>query len=677
MKRYTIKFISALLLLCICASLFFACRKEPTGDGAGESVADTSSQTEPDGPSDGGKPVAEGIPMSELSKYVIVYPQNASEMITEQVSVLTEAIRTRFGVLMMSKTDYINELSQTYRVGEHEILIGDTNREESDAFVGGLKYKDYGYKLIGKKIVISGVTDDSLEDAITMFISNVILGHLDSELSFMTEAQSKVVSIEYYHGNITLGGVDISEYRIVYPEGGTALERNLAEDLSYMFTETCGVIPLEVTSDVAAYSDGYEILVGKTNRLSKYSVSLGEGEGYYSSEGKLVSLWGNTALGNVCAVNALKSSVMRVPSSETLALEPVNGKIDADDDSTMSIMSFNVFSGKKEGFAPPDERKDEMAAVITKYLPDIVGLQEIHNDTILNSVLTEEGFCGLLDYYDYTCYSCPQQAYGHVWLDSPILYAKEKYSVVESGIKWLSQTPDIPSRYPGAYDPWVLSWAVFERRSDGLRFLVLNTHNEFKMQIWIEEAGIIGEFLKDYQDMPYILTGDLNRGYVDGMKWLLDCADLTDSKDMTDDLDYGGYTDGFIDYIMFNDYYADASRFEVNTWKPGGVEPSDHSAIYCEFSFNMDGTELSEKTPVTQSKDPGYGLDMEGYEFSAPIWFPNEPSDELEPVYPTPPMPEPEPEPEPTPNPETDIPVVDDTGETEDGDEYGRPNWFE
>ena len=142
MKRYTIKFISALLLLCICASLFFACRKEPTGDGAGESVADTSSQTEPDGPSDGGKPVAEGIPMSELSKYVIVYPQNASEMITEQVSVLTEAIRTRFGVLMMSKTDYINELSQTYRVGEHEILIGDTNREESDAFVGGLIYMD-------------------------------------------------------------------------------------------------------------------------------------------------------------------------------------------------------------------------------------------------------------------------------------------------------------------------------------------------------------------------------------------------------------------------------------------------------------------------------------------------------------------------------------------------------
>lgn len=671
MERYTLKFISALLLLCICASLLFACKREPVGDGEGESISDTSSLTEPNGPSDEEGNLDEEIPMSQLSKYTIVYPQNASDAITKQVAVLTEAVKTRFGVLMMSKTDYINEMSQTYRVGEHEILIGDTNREESDAFVGGLKYKDYGYKLIGKKVVISGVTDDSLEDAITMFISNVILGHLDSDLSFMTEAQSKVVRIEYYHDNIKLGGVDISEYRIVYPEGGTALERNLASDLSYMFTEICGVIPLEVTSDASPYSDGYEILVGKTNRLSEYSVPLEEGEGYYSSEGKLVCLWGNTTLGNVCAVNRLKTSVMGAPSSETLILEPVNGRIDADDDSTMSIMSFNVFSGKKEGFDPPDERKDEMAAVIAKYLPDIVGLQEMHNDTVLNSVLTEEGFCGLLDYYDYICYSCPQQEYGHVWLDSPILYAKEKYSVVDSGIRWLSQTPDIPSRYPGAYDPWVLSWTVLERKSDGLNFLVLNTHNEFKMQIWIEEAGLIGEFLRDYQDMPYILTGDLNRGYADGMKWLIDCAGLTDSKDMANELDYGGYTDGFIDYIMFNDYYADVSRFAVNTWKPGGVEPSDHSAIYCEFSFNMEGTELSEKTPVTQSKDPGYGLDMEGYEFSDPVWFADEATDKFEPVYPGTTVPEPEPEPEP------DIPVIDDMGKTEDGDEFGRPNWFE
>lgn len=676
MKQF-FRLISLFLLLSLSLSLFAACGGQDVG---GEESSDTDQIQAPAGtppkeqetpPDEEAPDASDGISVEDLSQYAIVYPQDASESFLQIIQPLSAAFKTRFGILMESKSDFVNELSSTYRVGEYEILVGGTNREESNAFVAELKYKDYGYRLVGKKIVISGLTEDSLNQAVTAFISNVVLGHLDSEPMFMTEAKNKTVAYDYRHDAITLSGVSVSEYRIVYPAGGTAFEKYLAQNLSHALTEACGVLPLEVVPDTTAYADGYEILVGKTNRLRDYSAELAAGEGYYGGSGKLISLWGNTALGNVSAVQSFVDSFEKAEPSEALALTPVGGKTAADDDSTMRAMSYNVFAGKKDGFGSPEERKEAVAAVIARYLPDIAGLQEMHNDTNWKTVLTQEGFCGLLEYYDYIGYSCPEEANGYVKLANPILYAKEKYTAVEWGVKWLTDTPDVPSQLPGSYEARTFVWAIFERKSDGLRFMVINTHLDTEGQtIRLQEQGVLYEFMQEHSNLPLMMMGDFNTQY-SGLYPLLEYGGLTDSKDMAKTVDDQKATG--IDFILFRDAYADVSAYWTNNWKPFGVEPSDHKAIWCDFSLDAEGdSEIAEKTPIAlQNLDLSF--DMEGAEFGQPTWFEKDETEEFDPIYPSTPKPEPEPEPEPKPEPEPgELPMDEDSNE----DGFRKPNWF-
>jgi len=68
-------------------------------------------------------------------------------------------------------TDFFREGYPEYAMGDYEILVGETNRPESAEFLDSLQMWQYGYALVGQKIVIAGHDDDSTRLAVEEFKS--------------------------------------------------------------------------------------------------------------------------------------------------------------------------------------------------------------------------------------------------------------------------------------------------------------------------------------------------------------------------------------------------------------------------------------------------------------------------------------------------------------------------
>lgn len=66
-------------------------------------------------------------------------------------------------------TDFYREGNPAYAMGEYEILVGETNRPETQEFLDGLQMWQYGYALVGQKIVIAGHDDASTRLAVEEF----------------------------------------------------------------------------------------------------------------------------------------------------------------------------------------------------------------------------------------------------------------------------------------------------------------------------------------------------------------------------------------------------------------------------------------------------------------------------------------------------------------------------
>lgn len=92
-------------------------------------------------------------------------------------------------------TDFYREGSDAFTIGEYEILVGDTNRPETAEFLDGLQMWQYGYALVGEKIVIAGHDDSTTRLAVDEF------------RKFLASSDSFVFSEKdtYVHGDIKEG----------------------------------------------------------------------------------------------------------------------------------------------------------------------------------------------------------------------------------------------------------------------------------------------------------------------------------------------------------------------------------------------------------------------------------------------------------------------------------------
>ncbi|MDZ4046828.1 MAG: endonuclease/exonuclease/phosphatase family protein [Pseudoxanthomonas sp.] len=172
----------------------------------------------------------------------------------------------------------------------------------------------------------------------------------------------------------------------------------------------------------------------------------------------------------------------------------------------LSVMSFNIrLPAESDGVDYWETRKPLAVRMLREQQPDVIGLQELVKAQA-----------------DYLARELPQYAWFGRGREADgggehmgVFYRKDRLKVIESGDFWLSDTPDVAGSITwGHHHPRMVTWALFEQRSDGRRFYLFNTHLPYRDEdeaARLKGAQAIARRLATLpDDVPVVLTGDFN-----------------------------------------------------------------------------------------------------------------------------------------------------------------------
>jgi len=246
-----IKIMCLILALVSVMTGFVACK--PSVDGpAGDSSTPAETPVETDPPAD---------PITLTADYVVVRPEICSDEVMAATVDLKNALADALGSPVSVKEDF---LFGDMKPADLEILVGMTNREESERALATIKYNDYVVAIDGKKLVVNAYSDEKLAEAVGYVKSLFAKG------TTVTDADQKTVRSEYTFDTVTLGGLDLNGYSIVTAKKSNAVCKTGAKDLQNKIIEMCGVY-LPIKSESSPETDK-EILLGDTERAESKAV---------------------------------------------------------------------------------------------------------------------------------------------------------------------------------------------------------------------------------------------------------------------------------------------------------------------------------------------------------------------------------------------------------------------
>ena len=433
-----------LLTLCQLLCLFSGCKKKEE---------------------DSGEDAPFSLQKDQLASYTIVYARSGGADMRETAIKLQGMLEKVAGTKLEVKEDYLVEGSDVHREREYEILVGYTDRSVTREFYPQVRADDYGYALVGKKLLIVGHTAERAAKSVNAFQLNV-LKKIDSTGLILSADTREVTQGSYRYDLLRLNGEEISRYQIVYPEFNRQGEPEIAAGLRDWITQQTGYV-IPCVADLAAPS-AYEIQVGDTNRItdtmSGVRTSAGFGDGkYYIGQGEnTVWLSGKDRTGVYLAFTKFLS--MAVTEEKSLTLD-VNASACYEINSfELSAMSYNVYYDLSERLRNPDD----VVASIQQKAADVFGLNEAGLDWIEKVDLAVNA--------TYACVKGKALENGENASYNPIFYKKDRFELVESGTKWLSDTPDRMSKYSDAKHYKGFTYAILKDRTTGAQFMYLNTH---------------------------------------------------------------------------------------------------------------------------------------------------------------------------------------------------------
>ncbi len=510
------------------------------------------------------------ISMEDITKYSLVRSEDASDELISAASDLYKELRN-ISTAIKFKDDYFREDLPEYAMGEYEILVGATNRPESAEFIQTLRTKDYGYTMLDGKIVIAGATDEYTAKAVKKFLSDIVNGDTSDGI-FYSEEENFFENGSYPLDSLTIAGVPVQDYAIVYPESGENSERLCAESLTSSIAEVTGYL-LNPVPD-SAVSDGPMILVGMTAHTPAYP-NMADDESYIGVSGTTVQLGGNSATALLNAVGEL--TAMFEPKEKNVALELTVDNIYKFDNTALTAMSFNILYKMDD-----KARMERVYQIIRNYLPDTFGVQEATPQWMK---LLEKEFGELYDFVGEGRDGGDSGEY------SAIFYNKTKFSVLDSGTKWLSDTPDRVSKVPESSLNRIFTYALMERLSDGLEIMIVNTHFEHTSdEARDRQAEVLRDFLLEYTDeYPLVLTGDFNTTYGSDAFAIVQEGGVTDSMGISEETSPGatftsfGSANSIIDFIFVTEDSISVRDYRVCNEKIDGEFPSDHHPVLIEY----------------------------------------------------------------------------------------------
>ena len=254
----------------------------------------------------------------------------------------------------------------------------------------------------------------------------------------------------------------------------------------------------------------------------------------------------------------------------------------------LRVMSYNIrLDIASDGVNRWSERREQFIGQVRLMQPSILGLQEVvpGQKADLEAALPGYQFLGVA--------RDDGRAKGEF---SNLAVDRTTFRVQSSGTFWLSPTPTVPSKGWDAAYPRIATWAKLVRRSDGRRFLVLNTHFDHEgatarleaaRQIlrWLEARRAKGETV--------IVTGDLNAEpetppLTELTSRLRDARSVSKTPAVGPEGTFNAFTlvpaeSRRIDYVLV-DPSVKVERYAVLAWHGEGGRPaSDHFPVVADL----------------------------------------------------------------------------------------------
>ena len=171
----------------------------------------------------------------------------------------------------------------------------------------------------------------------------------------------------------------------------------------------------------------------------------------------------------------------------------------------LNVMTFNIrLDVPSDSLNSWQYRKDNAAEMVRMNDVDILGMQEV----LLNQMndLKER-------LPQYTAIGVGREDGADKGEFSPIFYKKDRFSAIESGTFWVSETPELAgSKGWDASYIRVATWAILKEKATGKEIFAINTHLDNDGLVARKEGGNL--LLKKAEELgkglPIVLTGDFN-----------------------------------------------------------------------------------------------------------------------------------------------------------------------
>jgi endonuclease/exonuclease/phosphatase family metal-dependent hydrolase len=177
-----------------------------------------------------------------------------------------------------------------------------------------------------------------------------------------------------------------------------------------------------------------------------------------------------------------------------------------DDADAVRVMTFNIrYNNPKDGKNAWPHRKEKVASMIRLHRADLAGLQEVQLDQLqeLQRLLPEWSWAGVRG----------RAGTGEGDEHVPILYRTNRFELVDQGVFWLSETPEVQaSKGWDAAMTRICVWAKLRDRRTSKEFVLFNTHFDHVGEKARTESAklIMARGPTIAKDLPVLVIGDMN-----------------------------------------------------------------------------------------------------------------------------------------------------------------------
>ncbi|MBR4455065.1 MAG: endonuclease/exonuclease/phosphatase family protein [Solobacterium sp.] len=167
---------------------------------------------------------------------------------------------------------------------------------------------------------------------------------------------------------------------------------------------------------------------------------------------------------------------------------------------TYKLMTLNM---KNESVTSFRRRKNSLAELVREQDPDLIGVQELMDFMIAELPELFETYC---------FFGKARQSSDKTNERCCILYRRDRFRLIRGKTIWLSDTPDVPSKFQDSIFPRIATMAVLEDRTCGIRFTFANTHLDHLLpSARMKQVRVFKTVLEDYREGAFTaVTGDFN-----------------------------------------------------------------------------------------------------------------------------------------------------------------------